>query len=229
VGLFDDPILSRCPSNHALQPTPPLRGGPSLGSARLHASVRPMKAMTAVDDFCRQVCARSAESRQAMDSVRVLPGQMVSVLRQELDSPVRVVFLLAQEDRANRHRLIEDSVSGRRWKEPGSRKVVTDREMVDLTERLHGCTRSVYAFGWAFIHRSSFHDHKDRNPLDQVSEAERNAILGHRSCSRARSAGPCWTTSTTSGRPSNGDDRSDCPSMSRRRRAMWHDVGRYRR
>jgi hypothetical protein len=45
-----------------------------------------MKAMTAIDTFCRQVRERSAENRQAMDAVRALPGQMVSVLRQELDS-----------------------------------------------------------------------------------------------------------------------------------------------
>ena len=136
-----------------------------------------MKAMTAVDTFCRQVRERSAENRQAMVAVRELPGQMVSVLRQELDSLVRVVFLLAQRDRAYRHRLIEDSVSGRRWKDPNSRRVVTDREMVDLTDELHGWTKSVYAFGCAFIHLSSFHDHRARDPLDQVSEAERKAIL----------------------------------------------------
>ena len=104
---------------------------------------------------------------------------MVSVLRQELDSLVRVVFLLAQGDREYRHRLIEDSVSGRRWRQLDSTKVVTDREMVDLTDRLHGWTRSVYAFGCAFIHLSSFHDHQSRDPLDQVSEAERHAVLEH--------------------------------------------------
>lgn len=138
-----------------------------------------MEAMAAIDTFCRQVRARSAENRQAIDSVRALPGQMVSVLRQELDSLVRVVFLLSQADRAYRQRLIEDSVSGRRWRKPNSQKVVTDREMVDLTDRLHGWTKSVYAFGCAFIHLSSFHDYKARDPLDQVSEAERKAILDH--------------------------------------------------
>jgi len=138
-----------------------------------------MKAMTAIDTFCRQVRARSAENRQAMDAVQALPGQMVSVLRQELDSLVRVVFLLAQEDRAYRYRLLEDSVSGRRWKEPNSQKVVTDREMVDLTHKLHGWTKSVYAFGCAFIHLSSFHDHQVRDPLAQLPDAERNVILEH--------------------------------------------------
>ncbi|CAN5878246.1 hypothetical protein BH23GEM7_BH23GEM7_07080 [soil metagenome] len=114
-----------------------------------------------------------------MLAVHDLPGQMVSILRQELDSLVRVVFLLSQSDRAYRHTLIEDSVSSRRWLRPNSRQPVTDREMVELTDTLHGWTKSVYSFGCAFIHLSSFHDHQVRDPLDQVSDRERNAILGH--------------------------------------------------
>ncbi len=129
--------------------------------------------MNEIETFCRQVRARSAENRQAMLALRALPGQMIAVLRQELDSLVRVVFLLAQNDQAYRHRLIEDSVSGRRWRQPDSKQPVTDREMVDLTDTLHGWTRSVYAFGCAFIHLSNLHDHQARDPLDQITEAEK--------------------------------------------------------
>ena len=135
--------------------------------------------MTEIETFCRQVRARSAEHRQAMLAVRALPGQMVAILRQELDSLVRVVFLLSQADRNYRRRLMEDSVSGRRWRRADSQQPVTDREMVDLTDNLHGWTRSVYAFGCAFIHLSHLHDYQARDPMEQISETERNAILGH--------------------------------------------------
>jgi len=138
-----------------------------------------MKSMSEIETFCRQVRARSAEHRQAMLVLRGLPGQMIPVLRQELDSLVRVVFLLAQRDRSYRHRLIDDSVSGRRWCRRDSKQPVTDREMVDLTDTLHGWTKSVYAFGCAFIHLSNLHDHQARDPLDQITEAERKAILDH--------------------------------------------------
>lgn len=37
----------------------------------------------------------------------------------------------------------------------------------------------MYAFGCAFIHLSSFHDYQARDPLDQISDVERNAILDH--------------------------------------------------
>jgi len=135
--------------------------------------------MSGIETFCRQVRARSAEHRRAMLAVRALPGQMIAILRQELDSLVRVVFLLSQADRNYRRRLIEDSVSGRRWRRADSWQPITDQEMVDLTDRLHGWTKSVYAFGCAFIHLSHLHDYQARDPLDQISEVERNAILGH--------------------------------------------------
>lgn len=138
-----------------------------------------MKSIGDLETFCRQVRARSAENRQAMLALRALPGQMISVLRQELDSLVRVVFLLAQNERSYRHGLICDSVYGRRWRRRNSQQPVTDREMVDIADALHGWTRSVYAFGCAFIHLSNLHDHQVRDPLDQITEAERNAILDH--------------------------------------------------
>lgn len=135
--------------------------------------------MSEIAIFCRQVRARSAEHRQAMKAVRALPGQMVSILRQELDSLVRVIFLLAQTDRAYRARLIKASVSGKKWTANGSRRRVTEREMVDLADSLHGWTKSVYSFGCAFIHLSSLHDYRMRDPFRQVSKGERDAILGH--------------------------------------------------
>lgn len=114
-----------------------------------------------------------------MAAVRAIPGQMVSILRQELDSLVRVVFLLSQTDRQYRSQLIHDSVEGKRWLRPNSRQSVTDREMVELTDTLHGWTKSVYSFGCAFIHLSNLHDYQTRDPLGQIAQEERNAILAH--------------------------------------------------
>lgn len=51
--------------------------------------------------------------------------------------------------------------------------------MVDLTDTLHGWTKSVYAFGCAFIHLSNLHDYQVRDPLGQITETERKAILDH--------------------------------------------------
>jgi hypothetical protein len=107
-----------------------------------------------------------------------LAGQMVAILRQELDSMVRVIYLLAQPpDR--RGLLIDSSVNGKKWSQQNSKGAVTDKEMVDLAQRLQGWTLSVYKFGCAFIHLSALHDYNDRDPLRQLPIEERDDILRH--------------------------------------------------
>jgi hypothetical protein len=80
---------------------------------------------------------------------------MVAVLRQELDSMIRVIYLLSQSDIAFRDELIQASVEGKQWVAKGTKHRVTDKEMVELANELHGWTESVYRFGCAFIHLSS--------------------------------------------------------------------------
>ena len=130
--------------------------------------------------FLRQVRSRSEEHQRAMQVLakEKLAGQMVAVLRQELDSMVRVIYLLTQ-DIERRSTLIEASVKGEKWNQPNSRASVTDKEMVDLAQNLQGWTRSVYKFGCAFIHLSGLHDYNDRDPLEQLSSQEREDILDH--------------------------------------------------
>lgn len=130
--------------------------------------------------FLRQVRSRSLEHRRAMQllSREGLAGQMVSVLRQELDSMVRCIYLLTQ-DPERRALLIDASVRGEKWSQEGSRAKVTDREMVELAQALQGWAQSVYKFGCAFIHLSGLHDYNDRDPLAQLPTEERQDILEH--------------------------------------------------
>jgi hypothetical protein len=133
---------------------------------------------------------RSAEHRRAVGSLHSsgAHGQVVSVLRQELDSMIRVIFLLSIVDRDRRLKLIVASVQGKHWTHDGTRKRVTDREMVELASKLQGWTESVYRFGCAFVHLSSFHDYRERDPMAMITEDERTAILNHM---RHYHGGPC--------------------------------------
>jgi hypothetical protein len=136
--------------------------------------------MSAIESFCRQVRSRSNENKQAMRllSGADLAGPMVAILRQELDSMVRVIYLLAQPfDR--RLLLIEASVMGEKWSQRNSKAAVTDKEMVDLSQSLQGWTRSVYKFGCAFIHLSNYHDYNTNDPLSQLPIGEQKDILEH--------------------------------------------------
>jgi Arc/MetJ-type ribon-helix-helix transcriptional regulator len=133
--------------------------------------------------FCRQVRARTREHRAAIDwsNRQQLPSISISVLPMELDSMIRTIFVwnvLPDE----RTRLLQASVDGTRWtisSPNGKPTQVTDRMMVDLAQQLHGWTKSVYQFGCAFVHLSSFHDHGARDPIAALDSHERNDLLKH--------------------------------------------------
>jgi hypothetical protein len=127
--------------------------------------------------FCRQVRTRSLENKEALALLHRngLTGNVMGVLRQELDSMVRCIFLLSVTDRQYRQRLLEDSVSGKSWRTEDGKRKVTDREMVDLSGKLHGWTQNVYAFGCGFIHLSAFHD-PNRDPFDSLTPENRKVI-----------------------------------------------------
>lgn len=136
--------------------------------------------MTETEQFCQLLRERSAEN---ISSGRLLFnnglfGQLISVLRQELDSLVRAVFLLSTDINTRQH-FISQTFQNAKWTLPNSRTLVTDRNMVDLTDRLHGWTNSVYKLGCAFIHLSPMADYKNTNPFQQLNQTEINNIRQH--------------------------------------------------
>lgn len=137
--------------------------------------------MTTLETFCRQIRARSSEHREAMDLLhgRRILSQVVAILRQELDSMVRVIYLLSIADKPYRQQLIDASINGEKWTAKGKNARITDREMVELAQSLHGWTRSVYKFGCAFIHLSNFHDYQNHDPLLSLPKGEKADILQH--------------------------------------------------
>ena len=106
-----------------------------------------------------------------------LTGQVISVLRQELDSMVRVIFLLNQSLDERNH-LIQQTLNGQKWKLRNNAQV-TDKQMADLADKLNGWTQSVYKFGCAFIHLSTYHDYAFRDPFLNLDRDEINSIKTH--------------------------------------------------
>jgi hypothetical protein len=121
------------------------------------------------------------------------PSQLLSIQRQEIDSMVRVIYLLAQTDHRYRQQLIAASVNGARWKRKNGSGHVTDRAMVDLAQNLHGWTRSVYKFGCGFIHLSKLHDHRSRDGFLALDASERDDVIRHL---RSYHGGPSCDTPT---------------------------------
>lgn len=125
---------------------------------------------------------RSQEHKSAMSRLEDMPGIMVSILRMELDSMIRVIFLLSKDDLSERERLSDQTMRGEIWRTltiNNKSSKVLDKDMVELANELQGWTRSVYKFGCAFIHLSSFHDYSEKNPFDSLTDSEKKDILSH--------------------------------------------------
>ncbi len=128
---------------------------------------------------------------QSFHHVHDVLSPAFAIVRQELDSLVRVIYLLALKTIPERHRLIGSTLCGEKWKvqtPKGKWMDVTDRTMIDLAQQLQGWTQSVYKFGCAFVHLSDFHNHIGENPFNRLEEAERRDILSHM---RHYHGGPC--------------------------------------
>jgi hypothetical protein len=136
--------------------------------------------MSQMEVFVRQIRSRSAEHQRAVEALASAQahGQIVAILRQELDSMVRVIYLLSLPIE-RRLVLVSASVEGEKWRKEISNGAITDSEMVGLAESLHGWTRSVYKFGCAFIHLSALHDYENRDPIGLLPADERNDLITH--------------------------------------------------
>lgn len=121
--------------------------------------------------------SRGEENRKALAllvSQRLL-GNCISILRQELDSFVRLIYLGQVSDFRERERLMNQTLSGDRWTTlttTGKLKQITDKDMVEKANFLKGYIRYVYKFGCGFIHLSNFHDYETINPFDRLDYSE---------------------------------------------------------
>jgi uncharacterized protein YbgA (DUF1722 family) len=151
----------------------------SLGSTK----AKPMN--STANDFCNIIRKRSEENHKALsyfpEHSNVL-SHAVSILRQELDSMIKVIYLLSIKNLSERNRLIQLTLKGKKWNRLHANnkyRTITDKDMVDLAQKLHGWTASVYRFGCAFIHLSNFHDHVSTNPFEKLPTEEKRDLLDH--------------------------------------------------
>ena len=89
-------------------------------------------------EFIQLIKSRSDEHGIAFSRIHDLPGSMMSILRQELDSLIRVLYLLSISDLEERNRLMACTVNGNQWKistPKGKLVKVTDAQMVEVSEK----------------------------------------------------------------------------------------------
>ena len=136
--------------------------------------------MNKTSKFCNIIRTRSKENEIAVRLLfnNRLYGQVISILRQELDSMVRCIFLLNIPDLNQRENLISQMLEGKRWKNQQN-KIITDKDMVEISNDLQGWTKSVYKFGCSFIHLSNFHNYIEDDPFESLDRIENDNIKNH--------------------------------------------------
>jgi hypothetical protein len=129
-------------------------------------------------EFCEIARKRSIENEKSFEILyhSNLFGQTVSILRQELDTLVRVIFLLSKPIEQRRE-LVKQTLTNEKCR-IGKTKI-TDKMMVDLSTKLNGWSEYVYKFGCAFIHLSNFHDYEKGNLFNNITVLERNNIINY--------------------------------------------------
>lgn len=138
--------------------------------------------MENIKKFCQLLRNRSEENKKSFDVLfrNGLYGNCFSVLRQELDSMVRVIYLLNETDLSKRESFIQQTLNGEKWSfinHNGKTQKVTDKDMVELADNLNGWTQNVYKFGCAFIHLSNFHDYQSEDPFQSLEDSDKDSII----------------------------------------------------
>lgn len=134
---------------------------------------------TDLERFVRIVQQRSWEHRHSLRMMHMhrFHGASFALLRQQLDTLIRLVYLLNEPDLDYRDQLIAATVRGERWRKKTGRGYVTDRDMVKVTSRLHGWAQSLYGFGCGFVHLSNYYDYLAEDPLRALPRDERRYVL----------------------------------------------------
>ncbi len=113
--------------------------------------------------FCHAVEARSREHHEAMEAALDKGWLSIagSVLRMELDSMIRVIWLLDHPE--SRGQILAACVAGEGFK--AGRVSVRDIVMVNHAVSSHGWVRRVYDFGNRFVHLTNAHGYAERDPF----------------------------------------------------------------
>lgn len=140
--------------------------------------------MNFLEIFIQQVRARSEENKKAFDLLYLQKcyGVCIGIIRQELDSLLRVSYLIDWEKgyqfRSNAYDLIKNSVEEGKWQflnEKNKIQRVQDKEMLDEG----GWESIVYAFGCGLIHLSNKHLYQDFDPVLQLQQEEKERIVSY--------------------------------------------------
>jgi hypothetical protein len=137
--------------------------------------------MNILEKFIKQVENRSLENQNAFNLLyeNECYGVCIGIIRQELDSLLRVSYLIEFNGWCFNEfafELVKNSVESGEWRYLNNNKFkrVTDKEMLDKG----GWESIVYDFGCGLIHLSNKHSYK-HNSILNISQNEKEKIIDY--------------------------------------------------
>ena len=130
-----------------------------------------------ISQFIELVKNRSEENRLSLNNLyeNHLLGNCISILRQEIDTFIRIIYLGRLDSVHERERLITLTFNDEKWNTltiNNKTKNITDKDMVDIASEIKGYVQYLYKFGCGFIHLSNYHNYKTENPFDRLNLGE---------------------------------------------------------
>ncbi len=105
----------------------------------------------------------------------------IGLLRQELDSLLRLCYLWRPETNVNQAKLLmQDSTQGKIWKyrnANGKTVKLRDSDMLQFAAFLGGWESVVYHFGCKAIHLSDLHGYQIRDPLVSADAKTKEEVI----------------------------------------------------
>lgn len=141
--------------------------------------------MSASHRFLSQVRDRTAENIASFSLLYANGNYSVCIglLRQELDSLLRLCYLWRPETSTNEAiSLMQDSTQGRKWtyrNKKGKTVTLHDKDMLGFASFLGGWEELVYVFGSKAIHLSDLHAYKTHDPFNALSEEDRIKVISY--------------------------------------------------
>jgi len=108
-------------------------------------------------------------------------GNCISIICQELDQYVRILFLLKQ-NAIEQENLINNSINNQKWHKIGSdgkKEYITDESISSFARELSGWESEIYRFGIVFENISSNFNYVVKDPIKGLDDQERKIVYDY--------------------------------------------------
>jgi hypothetical protein len=136
--------------------------------------------ITPIEEYKKIVSQRLEENRKSFDLLFGIKhyGNCISIMRQELDQVVKLLFLL-NSTKDDQKKFIESSINNHKWfivNSDNKKDYITEDVFTKYSETLDGWDKSIYEFGLAFGSLANTYNYGTKDPIKSMGENDKEKI-----------------------------------------------------